>query len=200
MTFCPSCGNETKENTKFCVVCGAEISDHDDDGVSVKDNVVQRSQVGAASVGNIQISPIIAPSFNVERKDSHFNRSLKIKFVIISLLLIILISGVLIWIFLPTTIYFDPSSNPTSLINPSNQSEDSSNTSFEKVAEDRYENLAEIANNGSVHDTSIMGESLTDNVTIHDSSTFTNESVNLNVSVSGNMSDGPGGIFLTTVW
>ncbi len=50
------------DNAKFCTECGAQLSDYTSGGVDIDDSVVQRSQVGAASVGNVNISPVISPT------------------------------------------------------------------------------------------------------------------------------------------
>ena len=58
--FCPNCGNRMSNSAKFCMECGAQLSDYTSGGVEIDDSVVQRSQVGAASVGNLNISPVIS--------------------------------------------------------------------------------------------------------------------------------------------
>ena len=60
--FCPNCGNRMSNSAKFCMECGAQLSDYTSGGVEIDDSVVQRSQVGAASVGNLNISPVISPT------------------------------------------------------------------------------------------------------------------------------------------
>lgn len=57
--FCPNCGNQMNENAKFCMECGTKIGDIKNGGTEIKNNMIQRSQVGTASVGNIHISPVI---------------------------------------------------------------------------------------------------------------------------------------------
>jgi hypothetical protein len=53
--FCPDCGHELNTNLKFCPNCGKSLSQN----TNIKDNVIQRSQVGSSSVGSINISPVI---------------------------------------------------------------------------------------------------------------------------------------------
>lgn len=60
MIFCPSCGNQMSDNAKFCMECGAKLTDFSSGGVKINDNVIQKSQVGVASVGNVNISPVIS--------------------------------------------------------------------------------------------------------------------------------------------
>jgi formylglycine-generating enzyme required for sulfatase activity len=60
--FCPNCGNRLSDNAKFCTECGAQLSDYTSGGIDIDDSVVQRSQVGAASVGNVNVSPVISPA------------------------------------------------------------------------------------------------------------------------------------------
>jgi formylglycine-generating enzyme required for sulfatase activity len=50
------------DNAKFCAECGAQLSDYTSGGIAIDDSVVQRSQMGAASVGNVNISPVISPT------------------------------------------------------------------------------------------------------------------------------------------
>lgn len=57
--FCPNCGNQMSDNAKFCLECGARLEDYSSGCAEIKDNVIQRSQVGAASVGKVEISPTI---------------------------------------------------------------------------------------------------------------------------------------------
>lgn len=64
MAFCPKCGNQMGDNAKFCMECGAKLNDYNSGGVNIRDGFVQRSQIGAASVGNINVSPIITTSNN----------------------------------------------------------------------------------------------------------------------------------------
>lgn len=68
--FCPECGNQMSDNAKFCMECGAKLSDYSSGGVNIGDGLVQRSQVGAASVGNVNISPIISTAKHVREKDT----------------------------------------------------------------------------------------------------------------------------------
>lgn len=56
--FCPNCGNKMSDNAKFCIECGAKLGDYTS-GAGIKDSVIQRSQVGMASVGKVEISPTI---------------------------------------------------------------------------------------------------------------------------------------------
>ncbi|MCX9011342.1 MAG: zinc ribbon domain-containing protein [Candidatus Methanoperedens sp.] len=58
--FCPNCGNQMSDNAKFCVECGSKLGDYPSGGAGIKDNIIQRSQVGAASVGSVEISPVIS--------------------------------------------------------------------------------------------------------------------------------------------
>jgi hypothetical protein len=57
--FCPKCGNQMSDNSKFCMECGTKLGDYTSGGAEIKDNLIQRSQVGAASVGKVEISPTI---------------------------------------------------------------------------------------------------------------------------------------------
>jgi ribosomal protein S27E len=50
------------DNAKFCMECGAKLSDYMSGGIDIDDSVVQRSQMGAASVGNVNIQPVISPT------------------------------------------------------------------------------------------------------------------------------------------
>lgn len=68
--FCPNCGNKMSDNVKFCMECGAKLSEYTSSGVDMHDSVVQRSQVGAASVGNVNISPVIAGFGNKESEEA----------------------------------------------------------------------------------------------------------------------------------
>jgi uncharacterized membrane protein YvbJ len=68
--FCPNCGNNMSDNAKFCMACGAKLSEYTSGGVDLQDSVVQRSQVGAASVGNVNISPVIAGLGNKESEEA----------------------------------------------------------------------------------------------------------------------------------
>lgn len=56
--YCPKCGSEMSDNAQFCMGCGAKLSDYSfKEGHKMSDNVINRSQVGQASVGNVNISP-----------------------------------------------------------------------------------------------------------------------------------------------
>jgi len=57
--FCPKCGNQMSDNAKFCMECGTNLEDYTSGGVEIKDNVIQRSQIGTSSVGTVAISPEI---------------------------------------------------------------------------------------------------------------------------------------------
>jgi len=57
--FCPNCGNQMSDNAKFCMECGAKLEDYTSGSAGITDNVIQRSQVGAASVGKVEVSPTI---------------------------------------------------------------------------------------------------------------------------------------------
>ena len=63
---CPNCGNEISSSSKFCDECGTNIEKHSSSvNLNLNDNVIQRSQIGAASVGNVNIQPnIIIPEKN----------------------------------------------------------------------------------------------------------------------------------------
>lgn len=64
--YCTICGNEINPSTKFCDECGTKIGKLTS-SVNFNDNVIQRSQIGAASVGNVNIQPnipIIIPEIN----------------------------------------------------------------------------------------------------------------------------------------
>lgn len=66
--FCPDCGNQMTDNSKFCIECGAKLGDYTSGGAGIKDSVIQRSQVGTASVGNIHISPVIKIESNNQNR------------------------------------------------------------------------------------------------------------------------------------
>lgn len=66
--FCPNCGNQMSENVKFCMECGTKLGDYTSSGAEIKDSMIHRSQIGAASVGNIHISPVI--KIESEKQDS----------------------------------------------------------------------------------------------------------------------------------
>ena len=57
MVFCPKCGNQMSDNAKFCMECGANLNDYSNKGLNVEDSIIQRSQVGAAGVGNVNVNP-----------------------------------------------------------------------------------------------------------------------------------------------
>ena len=60
LKFCSKCGNETNGTTKFCNECGTKIGSNDNSvNLNLNDNLIQRSQIGAASVGNVNIQPNI---------------------------------------------------------------------------------------------------------------------------------------------
>lgn len=59
--FCTNCGYQLPDNAKFCLECGAKLGDFSNDAfLNLNDNVIQRSQVGAAKTGNIIVSPVIS--------------------------------------------------------------------------------------------------------------------------------------------
>lgn len=89
--FCPNCGNKMGDNAKFCEGCGTELSDLTSGGVRVHDSVVQRSQVGAASVGNVNISPIIAPTLEVKKEDSQLSHRSAKRYGFIGLIFIVVL-------------------------------------------------------------------------------------------------------------
>ncbi len=61
--LCTKCGFETSLNSKFCEECGAKIDIiSSSSSLNLSDNMIQRSQIGAASVGNINI--------NIHQKDT----------------------------------------------------------------------------------------------------------------------------------
>jgi uncharacterized membrane protein YvbJ len=66
--FCSDCGNQMTDNSKFCMGCGAKLGDYTSGRAGIKDSVIQRSQVGTASVGNIHISPIIKIESNNQNR------------------------------------------------------------------------------------------------------------------------------------
>lgn len=68
--FCKNCGNQVIENAKFCINCGAKISDLSSTDQKMSDNVIQRSQVSQTNVGSINISPTISPVINVETQSA----------------------------------------------------------------------------------------------------------------------------------
>ena len=55
--FCPNCGKQMNDDARFCMGCGANLGNYIHSGVDINNNVIQRSQVGVASVGNVNISP-----------------------------------------------------------------------------------------------------------------------------------------------
>lgn len=99
--FCPNCGNQMSDSAKFCLECGTKLGDYTSGGAGIKDNVIQRSQVGTASVGNIHISPVIRIESNnqnrlenqiaLERPEKKSNNK------IFSIIFIIFIILVLLW-------------------------------------------------------------------------------------------------------
>jgi Zn-finger nucleic acid-binding protein len=68
------------DNAKFCMECGAKLSEYTSVHPELNDNIIQRSAVGAASVGNVNISAFdksrasktgdICPNCGFEMKDS----------------------------------------------------------------------------------------------------------------------------------
>ena len=56
--YCPNCGAKMSDNAYFCMGCGVSLSDYTfQDGHNISDNVINKSQVGQSSVGNITVSP-----------------------------------------------------------------------------------------------------------------------------------------------
>ncbi len=96
--FCPNCGNQMNENAKFCMECGTKIEDTTNRGSEIKDNMIQRSQVGAASVGNIHISPVIKiESEKIKPESERPGTKLHSRFVTIGLILLLIL--ILLWYF-----------------------------------------------------------------------------------------------------
>jgi len=66
MPFCSCCGTEFFENEQFCTFCGKEYIPKERKTIStispvssvgIQDNIVQRSQIGQASIGSISVAP-----------------------------------------------------------------------------------------------------------------------------------------------
>ena len=85
---CPNCGNEISSSSKFCDECGTKIEKHSSSvNQNFNDNVIQRSQIGAASVGNVNIQPnIIIPEKN---NNSHLWFGLILIFIILIVIFLI---------------------------------------------------------------------------------------------------------------
>jgi len=85
---CPKCGNEISVSSKFCDECGTNIKKHSSSvNLNLNDNVIQRSQIGAASVGNVNIQPnIIIPEKN---NNNHFWFGLILFFIILLFIFLI---------------------------------------------------------------------------------------------------------------
>ncbi|MCD4780805.1 MAG: zinc ribbon domain-containing protein [Candidatus Omnitrophica bacterium] len=85
---CPKCGNEISVSSKFCDECGTNIEKYSSSvNLNLNDNVIQRSQIGAASVGNVNIQPnIIIPEKN---NNSYLWFGLILIFIILILIFLI---------------------------------------------------------------------------------------------------------------
>ena len=85
---CPKCGNEISRLSKYCYECGTKIEKHSSSvNLNLNDNVIQRSQIGAASVGNVNIQPnIIIPEKN---NNSYLWFGLILIFIILILIFLI---------------------------------------------------------------------------------------------------------------
>jgi len=85
---CPKCGNEISVSSKFCDECGTNIEKYSSSvNLNLNDNVIQRSQIGAASVGNVNIQPnIIIPEKN---SNSYLWFGLILIFIILILIFLI---------------------------------------------------------------------------------------------------------------
>ena len=85
---CPKCGNEMSVSSKFCDECGTNIEKYSSSvNLNLNDNVIQRSQIGAASVGNVNIQPnIIIPEKN---SNSYLWFGLILIFIILILIFLI---------------------------------------------------------------------------------------------------------------
>jgi ferredoxin-like protein FixX len=86
--ICPKCGNEISVSSKFCDECGTNIEKYSSSvNLNLNDNVIQRSQIGAASVGNVNIQPnIIIPEKN---NNSYLWFGLILIFIILILIFLI---------------------------------------------------------------------------------------------------------------
>lgn len=67
--FCPNCGNQMSDNAKFCMECGAKLEDYTSSSSKISDSVIQRSRIGSAGVGSVNISPNIAYSNSENEED-----------------------------------------------------------------------------------------------------------------------------------
>ncbi|MCD4766046.1 MAG: zinc ribbon domain-containing protein [Methanosarcinales archaeon] len=85
---CPKCGNEISVSSKFCDECGTNIEKYSSSvNLNLNDSVIQRSQIGAASVGNVNIQPnIIIPEKN---SNSYLWFGLILIFIILILIFLI---------------------------------------------------------------------------------------------------------------
>lgn len=108
--FCPNCGNQMNENVKFCMECGTKIGDTTNSGTEIKDNMIQRSQIGAASVGNIHISPVIKIESEKIKTESERQDNLEKQIpmekprtksygIVVTISLILLLILILLWYF-----------------------------------------------------------------------------------------------------
>jgi len=86
--ICPKCGNEISVSSKFCDECGTNIEKYSSSvNLNLNDSVIQRSQIGAASVGNVNIQPnIIIPEKN---SNSYLWFGLILIFIILILIFLI---------------------------------------------------------------------------------------------------------------
>ena len=83
---CPECGNEISNSSNYCYECGTKIEKHSS-SMNLNDNVIVRSQIGTASVGNVNIQPnIIIPEKN---NNSYLWFGLILIFIILILIFLI---------------------------------------------------------------------------------------------------------------
>ena len=64
MVFCPDCGNQMSDNAKFCIECGSKLQKNSNNNVRIEENVIQRSKIGSANVGSIEINPTVTQDLN----------------------------------------------------------------------------------------------------------------------------------------
>ena len=86
--ICHNCGNEISNLSKYCYECGTNIEKHTSSvNQNFNDSVITRSQIGAASVGNVNIQPnIIIPEKN---SNSYLWFGLILIFIILILIFLI---------------------------------------------------------------------------------------------------------------